>query len=667
MDLKSPDQRPPQPKENPLELGRKKATAAWVNLSTGLQSRSITPDSFLGETRTLVDHLYTLSPKEKKHVEKSFRDLRNHAKKFIEEVKPVLIGQINSHTGKTDREQDVRVAELLGLAGGRFGLNVDTEVSKALGPESPVARKRLLTGVAALTTAGMAAYYGPDSVRTFSTAARIAKGLSYVAQASLSDSELKAPQPIPAKPAASPTLQPRTPSPSPASSPSPAASPEIISSPTATLEPTKPPTPTNTPEPEPTAVPTPDIAKEKMVEIGDKNLAEFFLGAWIQELKGKGNTLWENNPSYRERVPKKNAESDNITIVYLGTDNERSRDKHATMAARSDVVMIEIFNPHTFQTTSISLNRDLLVPEAVEHGLDRINTLTTISETKGLNPHALIQRMLETATGLRIDGIVETNIDFVNGYDEYYDVVLKQNMDGKNSIIDRFIPEGIEVNPPAAIDDPLYPKGFGVQHVHFDKGPQVLHGQDLVKYARARKGAGNNDYMRSQRQREVAFKVFRGLASKLVDDLEQGRTDTLDLTVDVLKEQQDAGNYFQYDIDIIDMMQGINGSIKQILEMPNGNKIIAKLAANSMGNVARLLGAEASKRYGVPFGDPENGFTSYGLSNEDGSLEDHPNAAGAAITRLRGSGPHITRKSSEGNYMAYWEPLRKKVDELISK
>lgn len=661
----------PATTESPTQIAREKASSSWNRLSEGLsRNNKVSAQEFLDETRTIADHMYALSKKEQKEIKKSYAQFANFGREVIKsQIKPALIKEINSHSGKTLREQDLKVAELLGLLGNKLGFGADKDISKALGPDSPTNRRLLKTGTGTAAALALAAYKGPDIVRTLGTIGKAGKYLGYLAEAAVTnDSELSAPQPVPA----SQKKDVVPPSPSPISSPPPASpmasppappSPESKASPavTATVEPTKAPTSTKTPEP--TA--TPDPSKEKMVEIGDKNLAEFFLGGWIEELKGKGLTLWENDPSYQERVSRQNAESDNITLVYLGTDNERDRDKHATTAARSDVIMIEVFNPHTFKSTVISLNRDLFVPEGGEYGLGRINELTTLPITRKLNPYPLIQKMLETATGLRIDGILQTNIDFVNGYDAYHDAVLKEYKEGKNSIIDRFVPEGIEVNPPDVIDDPNYPKGYGVQRAYFPKGPQTLHGQDLVKYARARKGNNNNDYMRSERQREVAFKVFRSLASKVVDELEQGQTTSLDLTTEVLKEQQEVGNFFQYDIDIIDMLDSINGSIKSILKKPNGNKVIAKLAANSMSNVATLLGAEASKRYGVPFGDPDHGFTSYGLSSANGSLEDHPNSAGAAITRLRGSGSQISRKSAQGNYIGYWQSLRNKVAELV--
>lgn len=703
MSTRPAEAKPLAPNEVLRDAARSKASESWTNLSTGIREATITPLQLLNETRSLINHMHVLSKDEQEKVKKSYKQFSGHAKEAIlSQVKPVLIEQITSHTGKAAREQDLIVAEMLGLLGNRFGVGVDREVSSALGPDSPIARRRLQTGAGAAALAGLGAYYGPDAIRTVGAVARIGKYINYVAQASSKDSELVAPQPKPntstrKEAHTNPSPTPKPVPPSPAASPSP--SPEVRKSPTTTKEPTKP--PTSTPEPEPTAtnipeptpthppeptstnipepivesvedIPEPDPEteadseplKENMVEIGSQNLAEFFLGQWVEDLKGKGVTLWEQDSSFRERVTKENAESGNITLVYLGTDNERDRDRQATTTARADVIMIEVFNPHTFQTTSISLNRDLFAPEVTAEfgGFDRINSATMLPTVKNeANPYPLIQRMLESATGLRIDGILQTNIDFVNGYDAYHDVFTGYQ-EGKNSIIDRFVPEGIEVNPPDVIDDPQYPKGFGVQHVRFNKGPQVLHGQDLVKYARARKGDGNNDYMRSERQREVAFKVFRGLASKIVDDLEQGSTGTLDVTLEVLQEQQEAGNFFQYDIDIIDMLGGINDSIKKIMEMPNGNQIIAKLAVNSMGNVARLLGAEASKRYGLPLGDPGNGFTSYGLSMANGSLEGHS----GAVTRLKGSAPHTDRKTSQGNYIDYWQPLRDKVAELTA-
>ena len=150
------------PKEASKELAREKAASAWGKLSTGIQTQ-ITPSDFLSETRNLIDHMDSLSRREQKDIKYAFSLLNKHGSDVIKtQIKPALLEQINSHTSKSERNQDLKVAELLGLMGNRFGIGADLETSQALGPHSPVKRRQIQTTLATGASLATAALVGKE-------------------------------------------------------------------------------------------------------------------------------------------------------------------------------------------------------------------------------------------------------------------------------------------------------------------------------------------------------------------------------------------------------------------------------------------------------------------------------------------------------------------------
>lgn len=159
--------RPPETsthsKEASKEIGREKASQAWNKLSTGLQTE-ITAPEFLTQTRTLLDHMGALSGNEQHKIKKAFSDLNKYSSEVIKsQIKPALLQQITSHTSESERSQDLKVAELLGLLGNRFGIGADTETSQALGPNSPIKRRQIQTTLAAGATLTATALVGKET------------------------------------------------------------------------------------------------------------------------------------------------------------------------------------------------------------------------------------------------------------------------------------------------------------------------------------------------------------------------------------------------------------------------------------------------------------------------------------------------------------------------
>lgn len=219
-------------------VAREKATTAWTNLNEGLHSQTISPVKFLNETRTLLDHRHALSKGENAGINKAFAELRKHGQvEIVEQIKPILLDQITSHTAQNEKQLDRQVAEILGFLGNRVGLGADTDISKALGADSPVRRKQI-TAVAQATL--VAAAIGNVTVGGLGLLEASTNNTQESPDPTPTTPSVEAPTPAPAlKPAATGTAVPPTSSPvtSPTSSPV-----EVKPSPTPSIEKPTPPT-----------------------------------------------------------------------------------------------------------------------------------------------------------------------------------------------------------------------------------------------------------------------------------------------------------------------------------------------------------------------------------------------------------------------------------------
>lgn len=220
--------------------------------------------------------------------------------------------------------------------------------------------------------------------------------------------------------------------------------------PTVTPAPTNTTVPTNTPEPGVTFTPAPTETPDPMADIPE--LAD---------------------PRRR-------------TILLMGIDERTGYTDE--QAYRSDTMMLVHIDPVQKRVGILSIPRDMYVPIPGYSQNQRINTanyLGDLGEYPGGGGPALAAETIRQTFGIRVDNYVRINFDVFE------------------TLVDTLAPNGIEVCPTEAIDDPKYPDaGFGTINVHFDPGCQRLNSERLLQYARTR-ATQNGDFDRARRQQEV--------------------------------------------------------------------------------------------------------------------------------------------------------------------
>ncbi len=177
-----------------------------------------------------------------------------------------------------------------------------------------------------------------------------------------------------------------------------------------------------------------------------------------------------------------------VNILLLGID-ERRGFQDDEPAFRTDTIMIISVDPVRRTAGVLSLPRDLWVRIPGYSQGERVNTANFIGDINnypGGGP-ALAAATVRENLGIEINYYIRIN----------FDVFL--------TVVNTLAPNGIEVCPPEAIDDPKYPDaGFGTITVHFDPGCQRLNAERLLQYARTRATEGG-DIDRARRQQEVVL------------------------------------------------------------------------------------------------------------------------------------------------------------------
>lgn len=222
------------------------------------------------------------------------------------------------------------------------------------------------------------------------------------------------------------------------------------STPTSTPAPTSTDLPTNTPEPGVTFTPAPTETPDPL--------------AGIPELA---------DPRRR-------------TILLMGIDERTGYTNE--QAYRSDTMMLVHIDPVQKRVGILSIPRDMYVSipgYAENYRINTANYLGDIGDYPGGGGPALAAETIRQTFGIRVDNYVRINFDVFE------------------TLVDTLAPNGIEVCPTTAIDDPKYPDaGFGTINVHFDAGCQRLNSERLLQYARTR-ATDNGDFDRARRQQEV--------------------------------------------------------------------------------------------------------------------------------------------------------------------
>ena len=204
-----------------------------------------------------------------------------------------------------------------------------------------------------------------------------------------------------------------------------------------------------------------------------------------------------------------------INLLLLGIGGQGHDGAYLT-----DTIMLVSLLPKEKKAALISIPRDLSVP--IENlGWQRINHINAYAEAKTPGSGGL-------SVSQAVSDILEIPID-------YY---LTVDFTGFAKVIDDL--GGIKVKVENTLDDYQYPIlgsedapwNERWEHLHIDKGEQVMSGQLALKYVRSRHGlAGEgSDFARSRRQQKVLEAVkekllstnllFRpGLISKIIGDI----------------------------------------------------------------------------------------------------------------------------------------------------
>jgi LCP family protein required for cell wall assembly len=177
---------------------------------------------------------------------------------------------------------------------------------------------------------------------------------------------------------------------------------------------------------------------------------------------------------------------DRVNILFLGIDQRPGE----VAACRTDTMILVSVNPADMSASLLSIPRDLWVPIPPNGREGRINTAHYWGEIEhypGGGP-ALAKHTVRYNLGVPV---------------HYY---VRLNFTGFQQIIDSI--GGIDVDVPVTIDDDKYPSpDNGYQHLHIEAGRNHFDGEMALKYARTRRGTGDGDFTRMQRQQQVILAV----------------------------------------------------------------------------------------------------------------------------------------------------------------
>jgi len=190
--------------------------------------------------------------------------------------------------------------------------------------------------------------------------------------------------------------------------------------------------------------------------------------------------------------------NDRINILLLGIGG-----KNHDGGLLTDTIILASLKPSEKKLSLLSIPRDLAVP--IENmGWQRINSVNAYAEAKNPGSGGL-------AISQTISDIFQTPID-------YY---LTVDFSGFEKIIDDL--GGVKINVENTFDDYKYPILGNEdapweerwEHLHFDKGEQVMNGALALKYVRSRHAVGieGSDFARSRRQQKVLEAVKEKLLS----------------------------------------------------------------------------------------------------------------------------------------------------------
>ena len=191
-------------------------------------------------------------------------------------------------------------------------------------------------------------------------------------------------------------------------------------------------------------------------------------------------------PSQNIMVPD-TQNNERVNILFMGIDQRPGE----SVACRTDTMMLVSIDPKDMSASILSIPRDLWIDiPHPSHDKDRINTAHYWGETEGYpgGGPALARKTIEYNFGVPV---------------HYY---ARLNFVGFERIIDYI--GGIDIDVPYTIDDDKYPgPNNGYTHLHIDAGLNHFDGETALKYARTRRGTGDGDFTRMERQQQVVLAI----------------------------------------------------------------------------------------------------------------------------------------------------------------
>jgi len=177
-----------------------------------------------------------------------------------------------------------------------------------------------------------------------------------------------------------------------------------------------------------------------------------------------------------------------LTLLILGCDEDRyyGGKQILSSAARSDMMLLAKLNFNRHTISALSIPRDLLV-EHSKVGVSLPRRLGRSSRINAFHAHGgpdMSEQVVENLFDIQVDRTIVLNFE---AFKELIDLL-----------------GGIEV---FIQKDMVYKDVRGGLDINLKKGRHTLNGTDAMGYVRFRKGAGESDFTRQDRQKELMMAV----------------------------------------------------------------------------------------------------------------------------------------------------------------
>ncbi len=179
---------------------------------------------------------------------------------------------------------------------------------------------------------------------------------------------------------------------------------------------------------------------------------------------------------------------ESLTLLILGCDEDRyyGGKQILSSAARSDMMLLAKLNFSRHTISALSIPRDLLV-EHSKVGVSLERRYGRSSRINAFHAHGgpdLSEKVVENLFDIQVDRTIVLNF---NAFQELIDLL-----------------GGIEV---FIQKDMIYKDVAGGLDINLKKGRHNLNGYQAMGYVRFRKGAGESDFTRQDRQKELMMAV----------------------------------------------------------------------------------------------------------------------------------------------------------------